>query len=106
MFLLSTTSAYCHRTMTEIDAWSTGLFARPLALSLVRSLIRSFARIAHLLALHCSLRSRDPLRSLTRSRAYGKDIFVYELNASISYNFNSQCVVKDVRIDRKIEFGT
>ena len=30
-------------------------------------------------------------RSLTHSRAHGKEVHVYEMNGSISYNFNPQC---------------
>ena len=36
-----------------------------------------------------SLQSRA--RSFIHSRAHGKEIYVYELNASISYNFNPLC---------------
>ena len=62
------------------------LTRRVLAHSLVRSLVRSsahsFARIAHSFA-----------RSLTRSLAHGKEVYVFEMNASISYNFKILCIV-------------
>ena len=73
----------------------TGPFARPLA--------RSLAPFTHLLAPHCSLGLRASLRSfarslahslalsLTRSRAHGKEVYDYEMNASISYCFNPTC---------------
>ena len=68
----------------EIDALSTGPFTLQFA--------RSLALLTHLLALHCSLCSRAPLRpficSLTHFEAREKVIYVYELNASISYHFN------------------
>ena len=72
----------------EINAKSTGPFTHPLA--------RSLTPHTHSLSPHCSLRSRAPLRSFvrslarpfTRSRAHGKEVFVYELNASISCSFN------------------
>ena len=46
----------------EIDAWSTGSFAPPLA--------RSLAPLTHSLAPHCSLRSRAPLRPFVCSLAH------------------------------------
>ena len=50
----------------------------------------SLAPLTHSLAPHCSLRSRAPLiRSLTRSRAQGKEVHVFEMNASISHHFNA-----------------
>ena len=51
-----------------------------------RSLIR-LLRTARFAALIRSL-----ARSLTRSRAHGKEVHVYELNASISYRFNPLCI--------------
>ena len=52
---------------------------------------RSLAPLTHSLAPHCSLRSRASPRSfvrshrsLTRSRAHGKEVYVFEMNASIS----------------------
>ena len=56
-----------------------------------RSLIRllrtaSFARV--LRCAHSFAPLRSFARSLTRSRAHGKEVFVYEVNASISYSFN------------------
>ena len=81
------------------SAWnrgvSTGPFARPLA--------RSLAPLTHLLAPHCSLCSRAPLRSfarsltyslahlLARSRAHGKVVYIFELNASFSFSFGPLC---------------
>ena len=67
---------------------STGPFAPPFA--------RSPTPLTRSLAPHCSLRLRAPLRSLARSLihfgAHGKDVFVYELNASISYSFSPLCI--------------
>ena len=56
----------------------------------------SFARIAHSLAFSALLASlarstvlvHSLARSLIRSRAHGKAVFVYEMNASISYTCN------------------
>ena len=78
---------------SRIDSKSTGPVARPFT--------RSLALLTHWLAPHCSLRSRAPLRSfvrslarsLTHSRARGKEMFFYEMNASISYRFNPSCGV-------------
>ena len=53
---------HCGQKLYEIDAWSTGPFTRPLA--------HSLAPLTHSLALHCSLRSRAPLRSVVRSLAH------------------------------------
>ena len=58
----------------EIDAYDTGPFACSLA--------HSLTPLTHTHAPHCSLRSLA--RSLTRSRAHGKEVYVYEVNASIS----------------------
>ena len=65
-------------------------------LSHARPLARALALNTHLLALHCSLRLRPPLRSFfcllacpfPRSQAHGKGVFVCELNASMTSNFN------------------
>ena len=67
----------------QIDAQSNGQFAPPFARSLTRSaaLIRSLAR------------------SLTHSGAHGKVVFVFEMNASISYHFYSQCA--GLTVDRE-----
>ena len=67
--------------------------------SLGHSLFRLLIPLTHLLSPFCSLHSRALLRSfvrllarpLTRSRSHGKEVFFYEMNASISYSFNSQC---------------
>ena len=72
----------------EIDAQSPGPFAPPFP--------RSLPPLTHSLAPHCPHCSRASLRSfacsLTRSLAhsvaYGKEVFVYELNVSISCSFN------------------
>ena len=59
----------------------------------IRSSTRSFARTAHSFAFSALLAQlryatliRSLARSLTRFRAHGKEVFVYELNVSISYN--------------------
>ena len=65
-----------------------------------RSSVWSFARTAHSFACSALLASlarsaaliRSLARSLTRSRAHGKAVFVYEMNASISSHFNPLCV--------------
>ena len=36
-------------------------------------------------------RSAALVRSLTRSGAHGEEVYVYGMNASISYNFNPLC---------------
>ena len=80
----------------EINALSTGPFAVSFA--------RLLAPLTHLLALHCSLHSRTPLRLFVCLLAHwlipkpmGKQwIDVYELNASIPYNFNPKCVTDSV----------
>ena len=64
-----------------------------------RSLARSLALHTHSPSPHCSLRSLAPLRSFVRSLArslphsgvHGKEIYIDELNASISYSFNPPC---------------
>ena len=53
-------------------------------------LARSLALLTHS---YCLLRSRAPLRSLSHFGAHGKEVFVYELNASISYLFGPLCAV-------------
>ena len=63
----------------EIDAYSTGPFAPPLTRSLA-PLTHSLARYATLICLLA--------RSLSRSRAHGKEVYFYELNAWISCHFN------------------
>ena len=56
----------------------------------IRSSARSFARTAHSFA---SLRlfARSLARSLTRFRAHGKVVYVFEMNASFSYKFGPLC---------------
>ena len=62
----------------------------------IRSSARSFARTAHSFACSALLASlarsaaliRSLARSLAHSGAHGKEVFVYELNASISCSFN------------------
>ena len=82
------------RTLGKIDALSRNAIALPFACLL--------ALLTHLLAPHCLLRSRAPLcsfvrllaRSLTHSRAHGKEVFVCGMNALISYSFNPLCSVR------------
>ena len=52
---------HCGQKMYEIDVLSAGPSACPLA------------------------------RSLSHSRAHGKEVYAFEMNASISYSFNPQC---------------
>ena len=67
---------------SQIGDVSAGPLARPLT--------RSLAPLTRLLAPHCSLCSRAPLRSLFRSLAHSltpelmhrKEVYFYELNAS------------------------
>ena len=61
---ISTHSAavHCGLKLHEIDVLSTGTFAPPLT--------RSLTPLTHLLAPHCSLPSRAPLRSFIRSLAH------------------------------------
>ena len=40
-------------------------------------------------------RPRTPLLSFARSLAHGKEVYVYELNASISYSFSQLCKWKN-----------
>ena len=70
----------------KVDAKSTRLFALPLARllkllthSLSSALLVSLARSTALIRLLA--------RSLNHSGAHGKEIYVYESNASISYSF-------------------
>ena len=76
----------------EMDARFTGPCAR------ARPFARLLAPLRQSLAPHCLLHSRAPLHllaaSLTHWRAYGKDINVYQLNASISFSFNPLCIVR------------
>ena len=71
----------------------------------IHSFTRSFTRTAHSFTFSALLCSRAPMRSFicplarpfTCSRAHGKEVFAYELNASISCSFNPlwaarQCV--------------
>ena len=53
------------------------------------SLIRSHRSLIRLLRCAHSL-ARSLARSLTRFQAHGKEVFVYEMNASISYDFYPQ----------------
>ena len=73
----------------KIDAYSTGPFTRTFtrtAHSFACSSTTCFAR-----ALCCA----DSLaRSLTHAEAHGKEVFVYELNASILNNFCPLCIVQ------------
>ena len=68
--ILAVIDILCHqRTVGRMTMKTT---RRVLGHSLFRSLVRSH-------------------RSLTHSGAHGKDVFVYELNASISYNMKPLC---------------
>ena len=60
----------------------------------IQSSVNSFACIAHSFPCSTLLAALIRLlaRSLTHSRAHGKEVFVFELNASISYNFSPLCV--------------
>ena len=82
-----------YRTISEKDwNWRVGYWA-------IRSSARSFARPAHSFACSALLASlarsaaliRSLALSLTRSRAHGKVVYVFEMNASISYSFNPLC---------------
>ena len=67
--------------MTIKSTYSTG--------PLTPSFARSLALLTHSLAPHCRLRSRALLaRSLSHSGAHGIELFIYDLNASISDSFN------------------
>ena len=69
------------------------LTRRGLGHLLIRS-HHSFACFALLASLACSAALICSLaRLITYSGAHGKDIFVYELNASISYSLNSLCTI-------------
>ena len=88
-----------------IPHWAEWLRNRRVELldhSLLRSLLRSHHSLIRY-AQHCSLRSRSPLCSFARSFAFirllarwlahsgahGKQVFVYESNASISYRVHN-----------------
>ena len=96
---ISTHSAavHCGLKLHEIDATSTGPFALPLTHSLA-PLTHSLAPLTHSLAPHCSLHSRRSAalicslaRSFTHSGAHENEVFVYGMNASISYSFKPLC---------------
>ena len=67
----------------------------------LRNCVPSFARTAHSFACSTLLASiacsaaliRSLARSLALSRAHGKEVFIYELNASISYLLNPLCIL-------------
>ena len=69
----------------------------------IRSSVYSFARTAHSFACSALLASlarsaaliRSLARSLTHSGAHGEEVFVYELNASISYHLRPLCTDRD-----------
>ena len=92
---------HCGRKLCEINALNNGPIARLLA--------HSLAPLTYLLAPHCSLCSRASLRSLTRSRAHGKEVYVFEVNASISYSFNplyEEFILKSYERDSKHQWIT
>ena len=61
--------------------------------SLVHSLVRSHRSLIHLLrTAHSAALIRLLARLLTHTGAHGKEVFVYETNASISYSFNPLCI--------------
>jgi len=68
---------------------------RILGHSLLRSLVRSHHSLIRLLrtahSFACSA-LRSFVRSLAHSGAHGKEVYVYELNASISYSFSPLCI--------------
>ena len=65
---------------------------RELGHSLAHSLVRSHRSLIRLFrTARSAALIRSLARSLTRSGAHGKEVFVYELNASISYNLGPLC---------------
>ena len=79
-----------HRSLIRL--LRTARFAR--ALRCAHSFARAL-RCAHSLARSAAL-IRSLARSLTHSRAHGKEVFFYGMNASISYTFNPSCVLRRV----------
>ena len=75
-------AVHCGLKLHEIDAQNTEPFGPPLTRSLapLTHSLRRTARFAH--AFRCA---HLFARSLTHSRAHGKEIYVKKLNASISY---------------------
>ena len=75
-----------------LDKMTTKSTSRVLDRSLLRSLVRSQHSLIRLLRtarFACSHRCAHWFaRSLTHSGAHWKEIYVYEMNASISYRFN------------------
>ena len=89
-------------SLCHLAQWVEWLWNWPVEHWAIRSSACLFARTTHSFAYsapHCSLHSRAVLRSFAHSlahsssRAHGKEAFVYQSNASISYNFNPQCLV-------------
>ena len=68
--------------------WVEWLWNRRVEYWAISSSVRSFARTAHSFARSALLAFYSFARSLTHAGAQGKDIYVYKLNASISYSFN------------------
>ena len=83
------------KKMFHIDAlWVEMIRNWRVEYSVIRSSARSFARTALLASLvRSAALIRFFARSLTRSRARGKEIYVIEMNASISYSFDPLCSV-------------
>ena len=61
---------------------------RVLGHSLVRSLVRSHRSLIRFLRIACFTRALCCAHSLARSRAHGKEIYDYKLNASVSYSLD------------------
>ena len=89
--------------MRRFHSVSTHFGTLTLGQPLVRSLVRShglFTRSALLASLARSAALiRLIARSITRSQAHRKEIYVFELNASISYSFNPTCAGGNMRPD-------
>ena len=76
------------RTMGRMTMKSTHIV---LGHSLVRSLVHSHRTARFTRAFRCAHSFvRSFARPLTRSRVHGKEVFVYELNASTSCSFNGE----------------
>ena len=75
--------------VTTDKYWNPSPFAPPLA-----PLTHSLHSLIHFLRTARFARAlRSLVRSLAHSGARGKVIFVYELNASVSYNFSPLCAL-------------
>ena len=89
-FTCSALLASLARSSARIRTWERSLFLWNDCVSFIhyQSIVQWLFK-ASSLAPHCLLRSRA--RSLTFSRAHGNEVFVYEMNVSISNHFNPQC---------------